>query len=123
MTPLTSYLALRRLGRLPVADAAGIAAHDGSVSAVTFIAAIGFATAQGTVPEGFMPTLVTLLESPGINIALAVGLMASGGGRSLAAAAHEMTLSLACALGVTFPFNLLVGIPLYHHFARHLAGE
>lgn len=27
------------------------------------------------------------------------------------------TLSLAAALGVTFPFNVLVGIPLYHTFA------
>lgn len=27
-------------------------------------------------------------------------------------------LSLAASLGVTFPFNILVGIPLYHHFAE-----
>ena len=31
-------------------------------------------------------------------------------------------LSLAAALGVTFPFNILVGIPLYHRMATHLAG-
>ena len=30
------------------------------------------------------------------------------------------TLSLAASLGVTFPFNILVGIPLYHRFAEHL---
>ena len=30
------------------------------------------------------------------------------------------TLSLTCALGVTFPFNLLVGIPLYFEMARRL---
>lgn len=28
-------------------------------------------------------------------------------------------LAIACALGVTFPFNLLVGIPLYLHLAPH----
>jgi hypothetical protein len=28
-------------------------------------------------------------------------------------------LSIACALGVTFPFNLLVGIPLYLHLAPY----
>ncbi|RVT83592.1 sodium-dependent bicarbonate transport family permease [Inhella crocodyli] len=30
-------------------------------------------------------------------------------------------LAIACALGVTFPFNLLVGIPLYLHLAPHFA--
>ena len=32
------------------------------------------------------------------------------------------TLSLAAVLGVTFPFNILVGIPLYHQLAMKLAG-
>jgi len=27
-------------------------------------------------------------------------------------------LSLAAALGVTFPFNVLIGIPLYHRLAE-----
>ena len=31
-------------------------------------------------------------------------------------------LSLAAALGVTFPFNVLVGIPLYHRIATSLFG-
>lgn len=31
-------------------------------------------------------------------------------------------ISLAGALGVTFPFNLLAGIPLYHALAVHLTG-
>ena len=28
------------------------------------------------------------------------------------------TLSLTAALGITFPFNILIGIPLYYHFAQ-----
>lgn len=32
------------------------------------------------------------------------------------------TLSLAAVLGVTFPFNILAGIPLYHWLATQLAG-
>ena len=32
------------------------------------------------------------------------------------------TLSLAAVLGVTFPFNILLGIPLYHHAAKLLLG-
>jgi hypothetical protein len=31
-------------------------------------------------------------------------------------------LSLTAALGITFPFNITVGIPLYHRFAAGLAG-
>lgn len=73
ITPVSSYLVLRRVGRFGVADAAGIAAHYGSVSAVTFIAAQQFAAAQKMPVEGFLPTLLTLLESPGIHIALAIG--------------------------------------------------
>ena len=30
------------------------------------------------------------------------------------------TLSLAASLGVTFPFNILAGIPLYHRLAEHM---
>lgn len=73
LTPVTAYLALRRLGKFTTSDSAAIAAHYGSVSAVTFIAAQQFVAAQGLKAEGFMPTLLTLLESPGIHIALAIG--------------------------------------------------
>jgi hypothetical protein len=45
------------------------------VSAVTFIAAQQYMERVGATAEGFMPTLLTLLESPGIHIALAIGAM------------------------------------------------
>jgi len=32
-------------------------------------------------------------------------------------------LSIGAALGITFPFNLLVGIPLYHSMATRLIGD
>ena len=31
-------------------------------------------------------------------------------------------LSLSAVLGITFPFNIIIGIPLYHHFAQMLTG-
>ena len=77
ITPISSYLTLRHLGRFSIADAAGIAAHYGSVSAVTFIATEKFVLAnlgEGSVAP-FMPTLLTLLEIPGIQIALAIGIL------------------------------------------------
>ncbi|MFM8217551.1 MAG: sodium-dependent bicarbonate transport family permease, partial [Planctomycetaceae bacterium] len=73
LTPVSAYFVLRRLGRFGIADAAGIAAHYGSVSAVTFIAAQQFTSAAGSPAEGFLPTLLTLLEIPGIQVALAIG--------------------------------------------------
>ncbi|MFN9719743.1 MAG: sodium-dependent bicarbonate transport family permease [Planctomycetota bacterium] len=73
LTPISAYLLLRHLGRFGVADSAGIAAHYGSVSAVTFIAAQQFVASVGTPAEGFMPTLLTILEIPGIQVALAIG--------------------------------------------------
>lgn len=73
LTPISSYWVLRRLCRFESPDAAGIAAHYGSVSAVTFIAAGQFAAAMKAPVEGFMPTLVTLLEGPGIFVALSIG--------------------------------------------------
>ena len=73
ITPVSAYLILRRLGRFPIADAAGIAAHYGSVSAVTFIAAQQFVQTMNQPAEGFMPTLLTLLEIPGIQLAMGIG--------------------------------------------------
>ncbi len=73
ITPVSAYFFFRKFGKFTEIDAAGLAAHYGSVSAVTFIAASQFVASMGRAPEGFMPTLLTLLESPGIHIALAIG--------------------------------------------------
>ena len=50
ITPLIAYAVLRRLGRFDRTNAAALAAHYGSVSAVTFIAANAFAERAGRVP-------------------------------------------------------------------------
>ena len=68
--PLWSYAILRRLGGLDVANAAALAAHYGSVSAVTFIACLTFLEKMGVPYEGFVPALVVLLEVPAIVVAL-----------------------------------------------------
>jgi hypothetical protein len=98
LTPLTAYLLLRQLGRLSVADSAGIAAHYGSVSAVTFIAAQTFVSEtllhRPELPplEGYLPTLVALMESPGIHVALALGVFLGNrsNNRSTASLLHEV---------------------------------
>ncbi len=88
--PLTSYAVLRRVGGLGVSDSAGIAAHYGSVSAVTFIAAMSFAAGMDTPAEGYMPTLLALLETPGIAIALTIGALKMGGSRNTREVMHEV---------------------------------
>lgn len=109
LTPVLAYLALRKLGRFGIADSAGIAAHYGSVSAVTFIAANQFVAGLGLAPEGFMPTLLTLLESPGIHVALAIG--AIGVARERATASPTPTAGSGAALGPDGQVLTGVGAP------------
>src|SRR5579871_6530563 len=75
VTPITSYVVLRFVGGLSSADSAGIAAHYGSTSAVTYAVADAFVNLNGAAPNTYLPTLVTILECPGIAIALALGAM------------------------------------------------
>ncbi len=82
VTPVSAYLILRYVGRMSVADSAGIAAHYGSTSAVTYAVADAFVNQLSHKPDGFVPTLVTILECPGIAIALALGAMLSKGSQS-----------------------------------------
>lgn len=70
VTPTLAYNLCRRLGKLDRTNSAAMAAHYGSVSAVTFIAATTFAQMQGLNPEGFLPALVAILEVPAILLAL-----------------------------------------------------
>lgn len=70
VTPTLAYNVCRRLGKLDRTNSAAMAAHYGSVSAVTFIAATTFAQMQGLNPEGFLPALVAILEVPAILLAL-----------------------------------------------------
>jgi uncharacterized protein len=70
VTPLTAFAALHWLGRMDRVNSAAIAAHYGSVSAVTFLAAQTFGQTVGVPVEGYMPALVAVLEVPAIIVAL-----------------------------------------------------
>jgi len=78
ITPIIAYTLARRFGKLDVINAAAIAAHFGSVSAVTFMASLNFAEQSGAAYEGFLTALLVVMEIPGIVIALALaGMLAS----------------------------------------------
>jgi uncharacterized protein len=87
--PVATFAVLRGPGRLPVRQAAAFAAFYGSVSAVTFTAATTFMEKQGTPYEGFLPSLLALLEVPGIVVALVLAAK-FGGGMALKPALHEV---------------------------------
>jgi uncharacterized protein len=70
--PLSAFLIARLVGRFDVANATGIAALYGSVSSVTFLAAMAFADEMGTPAEGFLAALIALMEW-GILVALFIG--------------------------------------------------
>lgn len=70
VTCVLAFVVARWLGRVSIVDAAAIAAHYGSVSAVTFIAATNFANYLGQDYSGVMTALLVMLEIPGILVAL-----------------------------------------------------
>ncbi len=89
VTPITSYVVLRYVGRMSIADAAGIAAHYGSTSAVTYAVANSFVEQTQHPANSFLPTLVTILECPGIAIALVLGAALSARERQAKARAAQ----------------------------------
>lgn len=68
--PLWTYWIMRRVLRFDRYNAAALAAHYGSVSAVTFSAVIAFQEMSGIEHEGFMPGLLAIMEVPAILVAI-----------------------------------------------------
>jgi hypothetical protein len=71
-TPLVAFVLLRRAGRLGRIDAAAVAAHYGSVSAVTFTVVIAYLDASDEPYEAYLTGLLAVLEVVGIVVALAI---------------------------------------------------
>ncbi|GAA4865172.1 sodium-dependent bicarbonate transport family permease [Luteimonas vadosa] len=78
-TTFSAYAITRASLRDSRLDAAAMAAHYGSVSAVTFIAANQFMERSGAPAEGVMVALLVVLEVPALLIGLAMGHRAQGG--------------------------------------------
>lgn len=106
LTPLLAYNVCRRFGKFDRTNSAAMAAHYGSVSAVTFIAATTFAQTHDMKPEGFMPALVAVLEVPAILMALWFA-MRKEGGKSLGPLIHELVTGRAIMLLIG---GLLIGL-------------
>ncbi len=68
--PIWTYWIMRKAAKLDISNAAALAAHYGSVSAVTFSAALAFHENLGISFEGFMPSMLAMMEIPAILIAI-----------------------------------------------------
>jgi hypothetical protein len=68
--PFVAYVLMRRLGGLERVTAAGVAAHYGSISIVTFVAAMDFARMAGLAPGEYLAAVAAIMETPGIVAAL-----------------------------------------------------
>ncbi len=88
------------------------------------IFAIGFPVLAGTL--GIIAGLLAGLSTGGATV---LGVLSASASYIAAPAAVRLALpeanpgiSLTASLGITFPFNLVVGIPLYLFIAESLSG-
>ncbi len=78
--PLVAYSILRGVGRLPRPDSAAIAAHYGSVSAVTFAIVLEYLRQAGTAFEDYSAVLLVVLEVPAIGVGILLARRGRPGG-------------------------------------------
>ena len=73
LIPVLAFLFSGKLTKLGEIDRGALAAHYGSTSLVTFTAALVFLEQSSIQYEGFVTTLLALLEIPGIIVGLMLG--------------------------------------------------
>ncbi len=77
LIPLWTYPVLRFGGKISAVDSAAIAAHYGSVSAVTFIAATDYLKAINQPFENYATAFFAVMESPAILVGVVLGKLAT----------------------------------------------
>jgi len=91
--PLIAYPILRRFGKFRRPDAAAIAAHYGSVSAVTYAIVLTYLENAGVTYEAYTTVLLVLLEIPAIAVGILIArLRASKGPIVYSKLMHEVFL-------------------------------
>ena len=83
LIPLWTYPLLRFGGKLKPVDAAAIAAHYGSVSAVTFITATNYLKGINESYENYATAFLAVMESPAIIVGVLLGKMTLQRGNSV----------------------------------------
>lgn len=80
--PVAAFFVLRVMTKLGPIDRGAMAAHYGSTSLVTFTAALVFLDTLGVQYEGYVVTLLAIIEVPGILVGLLLAGRAAGGART-----------------------------------------
>lgn len=83
LIPLWTYPLLRYAGKFRPVDAAAVAAHYGSASAVTFITATNYLIEINEPYENYATAFLAVMESPAIIVGVILGKMNMQAGSSL----------------------------------------
>lgn len=90
--PLWIYPLLRFVGKFRPVDAAAMAAHYGSVSAVTFIAATNYLKSIDVPYENYATAFLAVMESPAIVVGVLLGKISAGPRESVFAGSWKKLL-------------------------------
>lgn len=96
--PTVAFLALRVMTRLDRVNRGAIAAHYGSTSLVTFTAALVFLEAADVFVEGYVVTLLAIMEIPGIIVGLMLASSRGSSRSELVSSAREVLTSPSIVL-------------------------
>ena len=68
--PIAAYFILRKWGKFSIHDAAAVAGHYGSVSAVTFVSATQFLSELNIATEGYTSAFLAIFEPTGVIVGI-----------------------------------------------------
>ena len=106
--PIWSFYILKSFVRLDSTTAGAIAAHYGSVSAVTFSAVLAFLETSKTPVEGFAPALLAVMEAPAIIVAVFLAMRKSDDANSRAVGFSHLLHDLLTGKGIILLLGGLV---------------
>ena len=96
--PILAFWIVGKLTKLDAVNRGALAAHYGSTSLVTFSAALIFLDSQATTYEGFVTTLLAILEIPGIVVGLMLASRGLGRGLNWGESLREILTSKSIVL-------------------------
>ena len=96
--PFLAYWLVGKLTKLDAINRGALAAHYGSTSLVTFSAALIFLDSQQVQYEGFVTTLLAILEIPGIVVGLMLASRGLGRGLNWSESLREILTSKSIVL-------------------------
>jgi uncharacterized protein len=106
--PVWSYFILKGMVRLDSTNAAAVAAHYGSVSAVTFSAALAYLETTKVSVEGFAPALLAVMEAPAIIVAVFLAMRKGSGSNTSSAELKRLFHDLLTGKGILLLLGGLV---------------